>query len=201
VWAWDLDTPPGAPAAGSDGLIAALSEGERERAAAIVRPMARARWCASRAGLRTLLARYLDASAQELSFEVGATGKPELGDAPFDFNLSHSGRTAVLAISACGPVGVDVEEAARKLRATLLAPRLLGRDGAELLARGEIERLRHELLRCWVRREALAKCRGTAPAGARDDAPATWMTDLPLGPRAVAALACSTAPRELRLWS
>jgi 4'-phosphopantetheinyl transferase len=135
-----------------------------------------------------VLGGYLEYDPEKLRFELERHGKPALTDAAgvtheLRFNLSHSDRFMLVAVTAGREVGVDVE-----------------------LVR---ERYSVELLRAWTTREAAVKCLGTglapAPAGAQDDAgphPALWSTELDVGPRAVAAIAVAGREAcELRCWT
>lgn len=100
-----------------------------------------------RASLRGIIARYTDAA----EFTFGPHGKPAL--AGVEFNLSHAGEFALVAVTAATPVGVDIE---------LIRPKV---DIAKLLARiGEqdLPETREELFARWTRREALSKAVGGA---------------------------------------
>lgn len=209
VWRADL--------AGVDpGLSRLLSHEERERAARISRARERELWQRSRGLLRALLARYLRAEPLALQIAFGPHGKPELAaHAGADtgtrlwFNLSHSRDVALYALSADGPVGVDVqcarEPGARTRRDHVaLATRSFGADVAQRLATLGPARREAEFIQLWARHEAELKRRGTG-IGAASTAPATsdaqpWIAELDVGPGAAAALACTVAPRELRLW-
>ncbi len=106
VWRIDLDD--------LGGIIArfgsSLSDDEQARAARFRSPRDRDRFLASHAALRAILGRYARRSASELSFVVGPHGKPSLDGRPeVEFNLSHSGDLAIVAIAQGVRVGVDVE--------------------------------------------------------------------------------------------
>jgi 4'-phosphopantetheinyl transferase len=75
-----------------------------------------ANFLTTRALLRVLLAHYTGLDAQELLFTRTQHGKPFLSNAQAEihFNLSHCNDLAVLAISACGEVGVDIESASER---------------------------------------------------------------------------------------
>src|SRR4026208_2075128 len=71
-----------------------LSEPERIRAAKFLHDADRSRYVFGRGMLRQILAAYLDARAEDVTFSANEFGKPFL-DEPFassriDFNLSHS---------------------------------------------------------------------------------------------------------------
>ena len=60
--------------------------------------------------MRRILARYINETPISLDFVAGQYGKPELVNAPFlQFNLSHSGDMAILAVGKDYPLGVDLE--------------------------------------------------------------------------------------------
>ena len=68
------------------------------------------RFTVGRAMLRRILARYLHLSPLELVFSYNQHGKPQLDNDPsLQFNLSHSGDLALLAIGKHFSLGVDVE--------------------------------------------------------------------------------------------
>lgn len=77
-------------------------------------------------------------------------GKPKLVGGGPDFSLSHAGDRVILAVTDTGRVGVDVEAVARHIDE--LAPMILAPD--EVAVSGV------DLLRVWVRKEALIKASG-----------------------------------------
>ena len=87
-----------------------LPGGERERFDAFLREQPRRRWLAARWALRRVLEGYLRQPAAAIELEVAERGKPRLRDGGgLEFNLSHSGGLALVAVTAGRPVGVDVE--------------------------------------------------------------------------------------------
>ncbi len=73
AWLIDLDALP---------VGRLLAPAERDRAASYARPRDGARFAASRAWLRLILSRYVDASPAELRFAAGADGRPGLRRRP-----------------------------------------------------------------------------------------------------------------------
>ena len=60
--------------------------------------------------LRLILSRYTQIPPLELMFTTGLHGKPALTNDPkLEFNLSHSGDTALLAVGLEYPMGIDLE--------------------------------------------------------------------------------------------
>jgi 4'-phosphopantetheinyl transferase len=180
-------------------LVALLSSAERERAARILPPARRARWARSRALLRLLLARYTGLEADQLTLKAGAHGKPQLAACrSLHFNLSHSGPVALYALSAAGPVGVDVEAGTglrRGVDEIAMAARTFGDAEAVRLARLDAVGRRREFLRAWTRHEAALKCAGRAASGERP----LWVAEVGMELGA-AAVALPRPPRELRRY-
>lgn len=117
VWrlALRLDEPPPA----RDWAL--LAPAEVERAQRLRQPADRVRAVCTRAALRRLLGERLGVVASLVPLETGSHGRPRLAaeaggrrspEGPvLDFNVSHSGACALIALSDGGlSVGVDVEE-------------------------------------------------------------------------------------------
>jgi 4'-phosphopantetheinyl transferase len=90
--------------------LALLSEGERLHVLRSRRHEDRVRSVATRAALRRILSSRTDVPPDKLRFFVNDYGKPGLdGNCELEFNISHSGRCALIALSTSGQVGVDIE--------------------------------------------------------------------------------------------
>ncbi len=118
--------------------------------------------------LRMALGIYLDRPPESLAFALGPGGKPELaGPAGRDvhFSLAHSGDRCAIAVSAEGPVGIDVEEI-RELPELegIVRSRFAPSEAAEILALSGEQRLR-AFYRCWTRKEAYLKATGAGIGG------------------------------------
>jgi 4'-phosphopantetheinyl transferase len=217
VWRADL-------AAIDGGLEDLLCADERARAAGILSGHRRVLWSRSRGFLRALLGRYLDRPPRELRFVLGPHGKPALSGegAPegedLRFNLSHSGRLALIAVTVGREVGVDVETARdrddpiaahRRGDQVAIAARVLGREQAERLAALDPPTREREFMRAWVTYEAAVKCLGlglfTRPEDSTQTPPKDstqtdpWTAELDVGPDVYAAVAVDREPCELRL--
>jgi phosphopantetheinyl transferase len=190
VWLVALDTeaegehsaprsvPRSASAAPADDTL--LSADEKVRAARFIFEADRVRWTRARSSLRTILSECSGIPAGEIRFVTGEHGKPALaGETGIEFNLSHSGSWAMVAVTRRVPVGIDIERIREKVNIASLLEKLGVRD----LPSG-VENLFH----VWTRREAMTKALGgallTAPAGdfrIRDlDAPAGYAASLAL---------------------
>jgi 4'-phosphopantetheinyl transferase len=128
---------------------AMLSIEEQARAARFRFDRDRVRWSHARSALRTILGSYLNTPPLEISFTLGPHGKPAVRGV--EFNLSHSGGWAMIAVSRGAPVGIDVEA----IRPKVEMAQLLKRIGETDLA-GSCE----ELFQVWARREARSKAAG-----------------------------------------
>lgn len=183
-----------------DELLHVLSEQEHARAKRFPRRGGGVLWARSRAVLRVLLARYLDADPAALTLRADASGRPSLRELqPISFSLSHSGASAMYAFTCRAAVGVDIETAPRPLNEKALAHRLLSPERAERLELLEPMERRQALMQAWTRREAEFKC------GVAGEKPThLWVIDLDVGPSGSAALAVRQCLRpELlrRSWS
>lgn len=107
-----------------------------------------------------LLAKYLQQAAAGLRFEYNRFGKPALADRGWHFNLSHSGRRALVAI-ARQPLGIDLEMLDKP---GIDVDELVGlvchpteKAVIEALSAAERQRL---FYRTWTRKEAYCKALG-----------------------------------------
>ncbi|HTY96258.1 MAG TPA: 4'-phosphopantetheinyl transferase superfamily protein [Solirubrobacteraceae bacterium] len=115
------------------------------------------------------------------------------GDELF-FNVSHSGPLALLAFTRAGDVGIDVElPRPRTTELSALAGRVLGPAEGRRIQELPEEIREREVLRGWVRHEALLKHAGGPPGQ-------SWLGELDPGGEATAAVALDRAPTELRCW-
>lgn len=138
----------------------ALSAEERQRAAKFHFDKDRHRYIVSHTSLRGILARYLHRAPEELSFSVNEYGKPFLTDHELEFNLSHSGDYALIAVTRERKVGVDVERIRAEVEIEELARRNFSpREVSELTALPLEQRL-NGFFNCWTRKEAYIKAQG-----------------------------------------
>ena len=90
--------------------ISLLSTAEQTRAKRFHFPRHQRRFISAHSILRLILARYINDTAINLEFTEGKQGKPQLLNVPaLEFNLSHSGETALLAVGQHHPMGIDLE--------------------------------------------------------------------------------------------
>lgn len=161
-WRIDLDAPR---PAGSDQWIA---PSEHARADRFKFDYLRRRYHATRAGLRTLLARELDIQPGEVRFVRSARGKPSLDPAhqsTLQFNLTHSDHVAWVAI---GPMelGIDLEVLGRQVKLLDSLIHRVTTPTEERLLLAMPESLRElAFLLMWTRKESTLKAWGEGISG------------------------------------
>ena len=156
VWLADLDA-----ADSGDAALGVLSNDERERARRFVFDVHRRRFVACRAWLRRCLAERLDRRPESVGFEYGPVGKPALaGGGPVRFNVSHSDRYALLAMTEGAEVGVDIELLRPLSDMAALAARVFSAGERAVLAQVPADRRVEAFFAGWTRKEAYIKARG-----------------------------------------
>ena len=140
-------------------LERALAADERERAQRFLFTVHRDRYIQSRAFLRHVLSRFLGGTPEEVRFQYGRYGKPELAgsEQPLGFNLSHAGEWAMLSVCAAGRIGIDIEP----IRPDHVTPGLVSQVFApnEQRALAELPPQRHAeaFFKGWCSKEAYVK--------------------------------------------
>lgn len=114
--------------------------------------------------LRKLLGRYLDLLPDDVLFEKGPNGKPEIvglsRPAPICFNLSHSHELAVFAFSKQYIIGVDVEHIRRLPDFLSIAQGYFHPEEVDLLIKTPDDKKRDLFYECWTKKEAFIKGTG-----------------------------------------
>lgn len=137
-----------------------LSLDEIQRAENFHFPRDRNRFILAHRTLREILAQYLNCQPSQLDFSKNKYGKPFLSGYNVQFNLSHSGTFALLAVSAVHKVGIDVEQVRPDVEIDDLGRRYFSQsEHAELMG------LHHEqrtaaFFRYWTLKEAYIKAHG-----------------------------------------
>jgi 4'-phosphopantetheinyl transferase len=140
-----------------------LSPEEREAAGRYIDPAARRRHEAAKAALRRLLGGYLNLPPSSLRFGTGSNGKPFLegagAKAGIEFNISHSGDTALVAVARL-TVGVDLEQTQRRVPVSegAIASRFFTPEEKAAWQVGR--RTDAAFFRLWTRKEAVLKAHG-----------------------------------------
>ena len=112
-------------------------------------------------------------SPAEWNFDQDIYGKPHIsgplrGVKRFHFNVSHTDGLVVVAISNCGPVGVDVENPSRPMDFLGLANRFFSAIEAEKIRNCESEKLVSEFFKTWTLKESYVKAIGKGLAHGLD---------------------------------
>lgn len=192
VWQIDLDVD-------ATPYWALLSQEERERALRFRFARDRDHYTVGRGSLRAILGRYLELAPTGLQFGYGAHGKPELTHpegASLQFNLSHSHRLGLLAVSAERALGVDVEAVHRDVGDEGIARRFFSAAEVERLQSLPVEERKAAFFRCWTRKEAYLKARGDGISYGLHHFAVT------LAPNEDAALIANTRePAEVTRWT
>jgi len=139
-----------------------LSSEEISRGAQFIRVQDQNRYTAGRGMLRAVLARFLGLSPQTLTIAADSHGKPILPGHPeaVYFNLSHADDCMLVAVSSEYEIGVDLESSTRDVDHDALASRFFS-----TVEQAEFQRIpqaarREAFLKCWTRKEAVAKALG-----------------------------------------
>ena len=183
-----------------------LSEDERERTTRFHSRLDAARWAASRIVLRSLLGRYLFLEPRDISFQIGATGKPDVaipsGRRQIQFNMSHSDAVGLYAVSRFRRVGIDVERMRRLPDFASLAQRMFAPDEQRVLQGLPDAQRTAAFFRFWTRKEAYLKATGQGLASVEEmysAEPGRWLVmTLPVVSGYAASLAIEGTPSRLR---
>jgi len=157
LWRLALDLP----ATEQTAARAVLSPDETARAARFVFERDQRHFAAARGQLRQVLATYTGQPPEGVPIQADAHGKPFLADvSSIHFNLAHSGRWALLAVTRHAPVGVDLEHRRADLERAAIAQRFFAPGEAQRLAALPAAEQEAAFFRCWTRKEAYVKARG-----------------------------------------
>jgi len=145
-------------------LYPLLSAEEKERSERFKFYKHRKAFIASHGFLHTVLAYYIDNSANDIEFTQAEQGKPSLINSQnpgnIQFNLSHSNNMAILAVCKKHSVGIDVEYAERKVDWQGISKRFFTPHEQEELLKLTEEKQRDAFFQIWTRKEAHMKVTG-----------------------------------------
>src|SRR5687768_11690023 len=113
--------------------------------------------------VRTTLGAMLGVPPEQLDFEIGEHGKPELKHAAagdLRFNLSHTRGLVACGVTRADDIGIDVERIERKLEIDNLASSVLSEDEQAALVALEGSAKRERFFRHWTIKEAYVKAIG-----------------------------------------
>ena len=146
-----------------ESLSHTLDDDERARAARFVFPHDCRRYVAAHAALRLVLADYLNGDPSRLRFERSSHGKPRLA-APmaggYEFNLTHSGGRALIAVGRGRAVGIDIELHRPGVDIHALVRSVLSPGEQCAFAALRTTERRAAFFRAWARKESFVKAIG-----------------------------------------
>lgn len=141
-----------------------LAEGERERHARFVSAAHGCQFLAARVLLRVVLSGYAGGDPRRWEFTANAYGRPEIAfphAGGLRFNVSHTEGLVACAVAFGSDVGVDVEDAGRRLdRYLQVAETVLAPDELRDLHATPEPGRRDRFFGYWTLKEAYAKARG-----------------------------------------
>ena len=146
--------------------LSVLSSPEMQKANRCLTESHRHRYRATRFCLRSILACYLPITADNVELEKSANGKPSIPDSPIEFNLTHSGPLALLAITSGKLIGIDIEPIRKRNNVAAIAKRVLSNEIVGRLNRTSDETEKALLFtRVWTAFEARQKMTGNGIFG------------------------------------
>ncbi len=115
-----------------------------------------------RRALRTILGRWLQVDPAVLQFHYGEHGKPQLADTPLApaFNVSHSHDWGLIAVTATGDLGIDVERIELRTTWNGLARRFFSASEVAVLEALPVEKQLAGFFHIWAGKEAFIKAVG-----------------------------------------
>ncbi len=137
-----------------------LSADEAQRAARFHFPKDRDHFIAAHGILRQIVGRYLHCNPSDLTFSVNEYEKPSLVDSTLEFNLSHSGDFALLAITQERKIGVDVERIRQGISSHVIAQQYFSKAEVAELQSLPLTQREAAFFTCWTRKEAYIKAQG-----------------------------------------
>jgi len=138
-----------------------LSPDEKTRAQRFFFARDRNRFIAARGSLRRILAQYVDEQPHDLRIGYDSHGKPRLvafePDAGIEFNLSHSGDLALIAVARGFPVGIDIEQIRPESATAELAAEVFSLNEQAIWAATPEHSRAAAFFKCWTSKEAYIK--------------------------------------------
>ena len=151
-------------------LRGTLSPSERAREKRYRCEADRVRFVVSRGGLRVLVASYLGIDPARLRLSSSADGKPTIGCRPgngpaIHFNAAHSHELVLYALARDRQVGVDIEFVRLIPDVEQISERIFSPAEQGMIRRASPPCRLEAFFRCWTRKEAYLKARGSGLVG------------------------------------
>lgn len=159
IWRINLDQPDSRV----EDLLKTLGLEERCRARRFHFDKDRRDFVVARGFLRSILSRYLEVEAADLRFCYGPYGKPAIDvkqNRGVRFNLSHSHRMALYAVTRKREVGIDIEYIQPDCATQEIARRFFSAFEFDVFRALPLEARLTAFFKCWTRKEAYIKATG-----------------------------------------
>lgn len=151
-----LFVDPAWPATADD-----LPPPERRRAERLRDAQQRERHVRSRSALRRVMSQVLRCAPAEVPLRpADETGGPALPGTHWSVSLAHHGPWSLIALSSCGPVGVDLEGPLAASPSLQVARALFDPDESQWLVQAPPSQRAETWRRLWLRKEAVGKAAG-----------------------------------------
>jgi 4'-phosphopantetheinyl transferase len=140
-----------------------LSPDERARANRFKHADDRDRYIIAHGSLRMLLSRYVDEPPGQLEFNYTPNGKPRLVNPTrpsLRFNLSHSGKLALVAVAHGRAVGIDVERIDPNYDFEPITRQFFTSAEQAALRTSQSHERRNSFFRLWTCKESVLKAMG-----------------------------------------
>jgi 4'-phosphopantetheinyl transferase len=173
-----------------------LSADESQRASRFHLDKDRQHFIISHFSLRDVLGRYLNLEPAELGFSIDQYGKPSLLKHKLEFNLSHSGSFALVAVTQSRIIGVDVERMREGISSLSIARQYFSPAEIAELETVPAEQKETAFFACWTRKEAFIKAKGLGLSLPLDSFDVSLTPDEPSILRAV-----RPQPQEATRWT
>ena len=142
-----------------------LTDAERRQEARFHFAADRHRYRVSRTLLRTTLSRYADVPPERWTFEANTWGRPSISNDSDEarricFNLSHTRKLVVLAVTRDCELGIDTEDTVTRSPPLEIADRFFAPDEVAGLRALPAQRQAERFFQYWTLKESYIKARG-----------------------------------------
>ncbi|GAB5535923.1 MAG: 4'-phosphopantetheinyl transferase superfamily protein [Rubricoccaceae bacterium] len=138
-----------------------LTSDERDRARCFRFDRDRDAFVVTRGALRRILSRYLNRQPEAIAFRYGTYGKPELAmDSDLQFNVTHAGDIALIAVARGRQLGIDVEPVRVLPDADAIVERFFSANEVAVYRSLPASARPKAFFTCWTRKEAFIKALG-----------------------------------------